>query len=301
MLRQANNYVKIDGILSEIDLTDDSFVKDGKTVEVIRGVIKVRVYSTISGENKVLEIPVHCFSPKLKKDGNPNPSYESLNKVRKEFISIASCGSEDKADKISISGAKIQMNEFVNKMGTISSYPRIAASFVSKQTGEIKHSATFQTELVVAEMTNEVDTDGVETGRIKVVGVVPGFGGRVDVVPFYAAGNVADAVSQYWQVNDTVSARGNLNFTSTTETEIVQEGFGDPVEKRKTTNVSELLITGGSETPAEGELAYDLSEIQAGLAQRKARLEDEKKKEVQRNTTPPSQEAVASAKLNLGF
>lgn len=301
MLREANNYVKIDGILSEIDLKDDSFAKDGKTIEVIRGTLKVRVNAVISGEDKVLEIPVQVFSPKLKKDGTPNPSYESMNKVRTDFISIAACGSEEQADKISLSGCKIQMNEFANKSGGITSYPRIAASFASKQTGEIKHTATFQTEFAVAAIENELDKDGIETGRIKITGILPGFGGRVDVVPFYAAGNVADAIGQYWQVNDTVAARGSLNFTSTTKVETVQEGFGDPIEKRITTNVSELVITGGSETPAEGETAFDLEELQKALTERKARLEDAKRKAEQKTTTAPAQDAVASAKLNLGF
>jgi hypothetical protein len=41
MLRQAENKVRIEGILSEINIDYKSFVKDGKTVEAIGGNIKV--------------------------------------------------------------------------------------------------------------------------------------------------------------------------------------------------------------------------------------------------------------------
>lgn len=43
MLAQAENVVKIEGLLSEIDLNYGSFTKDGKTIETVSGTIKVRV------------------------------------------------------------------------------------------------------------------------------------------------------------------------------------------------------------------------------------------------------------------
>ena len=43
MLREAENRIKIEGILSEIDLKYGSFQKDGKTNETIGGIIKIRV------------------------------------------------------------------------------------------------------------------------------------------------------------------------------------------------------------------------------------------------------------------
>lgn len=43
MLKQAENTVRIEGILSEINLKYGSFVKDGRTVDTIGGNIKVLV------------------------------------------------------------------------------------------------------------------------------------------------------------------------------------------------------------------------------------------------------------------
>lgn len=46
------------------------------------------------------------FQSKYKKDGGLNPSYESIQRVKEEFMSIASAGGREGADKIRITGAK---------------------------------------------------------------------------------------------------------------------------------------------------------------------------------------------------
>ena len=84
--RQAENKVKIEGILAETDLKYGSFVKNGETIESIGGNIKVLVEQEINGEAKTLEIPVYMFSSKYTKAGKINPSYESIEKVMKEKI-----------------------------------------------------------------------------------------------------------------------------------------------------------------------------------------------------------------------
>ena len=94
MLREANNYVKIEGILNEVALNYTSYPKNGKTVEAISGVIYVRVEQTINGEEQTLIVPVHMFSNRLKNNGEPNPAYTSIEKVMKEFVSIAASSYE---------------------------------------------------------------------------------------------------------------------------------------------------------------------------------------------------------------
>ena len=58
MLKQAENRVKIEGILSEIDLASKPFMKDGREVEAMGGSITVKVVQKISGKEKELMIPV---------------------------------------------------------------------------------------------------------------------------------------------------------------------------------------------------------------------------------------------------
>lgn len=302
-MRQAENKVFIEGILSEIDIVERTYTsKDGVQNNALAGQIKVRVEQKINGVDKILEIPVHVFVNEMTKKGTKNPAYESIDTVRREFISIASGAGVEGADRIRISGASIQMNEYWADENRLSSYPRINASFVQRvKRDEFTSKAQFSTELVVSKMVNEVDKDGVETGRLKIEGILPQYGERVDVVPFIAENpNVVDAISQYWQPKDTVKASGKLNFSSTVEIYTEEQGFGEPIEKKRTINVSELVITGGSQTPLEGDFAFNEEEIKNALAERKARLENRKAKELARSSsrTAPAQSGFAS---DIGF
>lgn len=302
-MRQAENKVFIEGILSEIDIVERTYTsKDGAQNNALAGQIKVRVEQKINGIDKILEIPVHVFVNEMTKKGTKNPAYESIDTVRREFISIASGAGVEGADRIRISGASIQMNEYWADENRLSSYPRINASFVQRvKRDEFTPKAQFSTELVVSKMINEVDKDGVETGRLKIEGILPQYGERVDVVPFIAENpNVVDAISQYWQPKDTVKVSGKLNFSSTVEIYTEEQGFGEPIEKKRTINVSELVITGGSQTPLEGDFAFNEEEIKNALAERKTRLENRKAKELARSSsrTAPAQSGFAS---DIGF
>ena len=104
------NVVKIEGILSEIDIDHKEFVKNGNTVKAIGGVIKIRVDLATNGDTTTLEIPVHMFASALTNAGQPNPAYESINRVMTEYTSIAAAGI-DAADRVRITNGNIRMNE----------------------------------------------------------------------------------------------------------------------------------------------------------------------------------------------
>ena len=303
MLREAENIVRIEGILSEIDIKPGSYEKDGKTVETIGGSIKVKVEQKINGELKTLEVPVQMFSNKYTKAGQLNPAYESIEKVMKEYVSIAAAGGEDGADRIRITKAKLQMNEYYGSPDKLISFPRITTSFVNRiKKEDCKPDASFVLEFVVANQEPEIKNDA-ETGRHVMTAVVPQYGEKVDVFTLYAINpNVIDVISSYWADGDTVKAQGKLNFSSKTETYVEEVDFGEPNEVTRTVNVSELIITGGSQSPMEGEFAYDTADIQKGLADRKARLEAQKEKDLSR-TKQKKAPAKTAAKggLDVGF
>ena len=288
MLVSKENSVKIEGILSEIDLKLGSYVKDGKTVENVGGSIKVRVNQLLNGENVELDIPVYLFANKYTNKGTSNPAYESISRVMNEFVSIAAGGIE-KADKIRITNANIRMNEYYGQTGNLNSYPRINASFVTKITDDTKYApeATFSVIFVIGNMGYDTDKDGVENpNRFKIRGILPQYGGSVDVIDFYATTpSVIEAVSSYWNQGDTVKINGKLNFTSTVEEKTVEVDFGEPRIERRTVSVSELIITGGSQTPLEGDFAYNQDEIHEALDARQARLAEMKEKANKKETT----------------
>lgn len=302
MLRQAENKVRIEGILSEINIDYKSFVKDGKTVEAIGGNIKVHTEQIINGETKILEIPVQMFATKLTSKGTSNPAYESIERVMKEYSSIAAVG-EEAADRIRITNAQIQMNEYyAPNSDKLTSFPRINCSFVTKvKPSEYKPVATFEAEFVVASKAYELDKEGNETGRYKINAILPQYGGKVDVIPMYSVNeNVTNAISEYWNEGDTVKASGRLMFTSESKVVSTPVDFGEPEEKVVTVSVSDLLITGGSQEPLSGEYAFDTAEIQSALAERKGRLETQKEKAAS-GTKSKATPAATKAGLDLGF
>jgi hypothetical protein len=221
------------------------------------------------------------FSNKLKNDGNPNPAYASIERVMNEYVSIAA-GGIDAADRVRITNANIRMNEYYGQGGQLNSYPRINASFVTKVTDLTKFNpeATFSAVFMIAAMGHETDRDGVQKeDRFKIRGILPQYGGKVDVVDFYATTpSVISAVSSYWSEKDTVKINGKLNFTSVVEEKMVEVDFGEPRMERRTVSVSELIITGGTQTPLDGEFAFDEDEINEALKARQAYLADLKEK-----------------------
>lgn len=305
MLKQAENSVKIEGILSEIDLKTGTSVKNGKSTEYIGGSIKVRVTQMLNGVNTELDIPVFMYAGKLKNDGNPNPAYASIERVMNEYVSIAA-GGIDNADRIRITNGNIRMNEYYGQTGNLNSYPRINASFITKLTDLTKFTpeATFSVVFVIGSMGYDVDKDGVEIeNRFKIRGILPQYGGSVDVVDFYATSpSVISAVSSYWNQGDTVKINGKLNFTSTVEEKMVEVDFGEPRMERRTVSVSELIITGGSQTPLDGDFAYDADEIQSALAERQTRLAKAKEEAKNKNKGGTAKASPAKKGFSdLGF
>ena len=304
MLESKENSVKIEGILSEIDLEAGSYMKDGKSIDKIGGSIKVRVTQMLNGEKVELDIPVYMFANKLTNKGTANPAYASIERVMNEYKSIAAVGI-DAADRIRITGAQIRMNEYYGQNGNLNSYPRINASFVTKITDLSKYNpeATFSAIFAIGSMGYETDKDGVEIpNRYKIRGIMPQYGGSVDVIDFFATSpNVIDAVSSYWEQGDTVKINGKLNFTSKTEEKMIEVDFGEPRIERKTISVSELIITGGSQTPLEGDFAFDMDEIHNALEDRQARLAELKAKQKAKESKTAPKTTAKKSMADLGF
>lgn len=297
------NVVRIEGILSEIDLEYKEFTKNGSPAKAIGGVIKIRVNTAINGAETELEIPVHMFAAQLTNSGAPNPAYESIARIKEEYISIAASDIEH-ADRVRITKGAISMNEYYGQDGRLISFPRVTASFVSKiKREECKPKAEFTVTFMVGKAGYELDKDGVETDKYKVTGMIPQYGGKVDVVPFFAYNQgTIDAISNYWQEGDTVKAIGKLNFTSQTKEVEVKVDFGEPTIETRTYSISELVITGGSSTPLDGEFAINYEDVKVALEQRKERLAESKEKSANRGTSGKAPAPAAAKKFaDLGF
>lgn len=303
MLRQAENKVRIEGILSEINLKYGSFVKNGATIDTIGGDIKVLVHQTLNNEDHVLEIPVYMFAPKLTNAGRPNPAFESIEKVMTEFTSIASGAGEAGADKVRITSGNIRMNEYYNQQGQLVSFPRVNASFITKATGEFRPEASWSLEFAVSSIDYVTDADGVEVEpkKLRIKAIVPQYGGKVDTMELYAINpRVIDAITSYWENQKTYSAKGRLNFTSTTKETITEFDFGEPEVKIQTVSVSELIVTKGTQAPMEDEMAFEPAELAQALKEHKAYLETLKEKTAQKPKATPAPTS-SNESFDLGF
>ena len=243
------------------------------------------------------------FASKLTNAGTPNPAFESIEKVMTEYVSIASGAGEAGADKIRITNGNIRMNEYYNQQGQLVSFPRINATFISKATGEFRPEATWSLEFAVSSMNFVTDADGVEVEpkklRIKVI--VPQYGGKVDTMELYATNPaVIDAVTTYWENQKTYNAKGRLNFTSTTR-EIIEEcDFGEPDVRIQTVTVSELIVTKGTQSPLEGEMAFAPADLKRALDEHKAYVESLKDK-TSRKPMPTPAPTSTNQEYDLGF
>ena len=303
MLSQKENVVKVEGILSEIDLKYLDFQKNGQARRAINGSVKIRVDQVVGGEERVNEVPVFVFVSELKNDGTKNQVFTSWEDVMKNWVSIAA-GGIDAADRVRVTSGRIEMNEYYGQNGQLVTFPRVSTSFINKVRKEdCKPKAEFSVIFAVGQKGYKVDREGVETDQYFVKGIVPRYNGQVDVVEFIAANeNVASAMNNYWESGDTVKASGRLNFTSRTEVTSIPVDFGESQETTRTVNISELIITGGSSTPLEGDMAFDVEDIEAALVERQTRLNQLKEKSQNRSDSKTTQKAPSASRLSgLGF
>lgn len=308
MLRQAVNQIYIEGILSELDLRHTIVRRDGKEFEAIGGTITVRVDLVVDGLPKPMEIPVHLFSEKYLKN-NPNQiskKYEHFLTIMDQYKSIAAVG-EAEADRVRISGAEIRMNEFWAATGTLVSQARVSASFINRMPAlELNPQANFTVEAAIVAKRYMTDANGdlMDPMKYEVVGIVPGYNGRVQAIRFHSEeAPIADFFENNINLGDefdTLRLNGYLNFTSEEVIRETEVAVGEPEVRTFTRRVSEFIIKGSTNPLTD--LAFDTQEIIAAEKERKAFLES--RKEAQLDKKPTRQTPSATVKVgkeDLGF
>lgn len=294
---QTENKVKIEGILSEVEIRNGEFKQSGTGIEMpyLAGSIKVRVDQEINKQMTQCEIPIKFFAPKFTKQGKENPGYESVQNLEK-MISLASAENEEQADRIRITTGSLHENFFYSKSGQFIQAVDINSNFFTKINKKDCHpEATFSAVICIGNLKEELDKEGLPTGNLIVEGILPQYGGRVDRINFKVYSQQAiEHINANWNQGDTVKVVGKINFSTITEYTEEVMGFGEPVVTAHTTYTNELIITSGSPCGLEGDAALDIREIQAALNERQTRILAEEKKQ---NNTPSTKDSFA----RLGF
>ena len=277
----ALNEVAIEGILSEIKLQEGT---DKSGNPAIYGEYKIRTINVLDGIEYNVEIPVRVYQSKITKNKKENPAYDAAQKIMKDYVSIAAGGVEKAtAVRLPEKSTSLQENFFMSKTTNQMVFSSgIRASFVNEiNKADMKPSASFKTIIVIGELTDELNTDGEETGRLIIKGILPQWGGRVDVIDFIVANRkIIDHVRNNWQKGDTVLIGGRINFTSVVESAAQSDNtFGEVMTSSSTKSIKEYIVTGCHEEPLTVEEgAYAMEDIADALQERQKRIEEAKNK-----------------------
>jgi len=282
-LRQADAKVTVAGIVSDKKL--EMTTKDG--VRTIEGTLTIKTADT-----NFVQMRVRCADKK--KDGSENKTFAGVMTVMNEYKSIADVG-EDEADRVRASG-QINLFRSNNNGNEIVSYTsnffnRIKAN----QTFEPK--AEFEIEMYIKSLVPEMNKEGEETGRYKIVGWVPTFNG-IEPLDLIVPEELADQVSSIYEPKQTARFYGNIVQNVTYETIERPMAFG--VKKETKANfINELVVTGGSpvydatdkDEVVEGgnQIPYDPTVIQAAIDERDRLIkEGQNKPKTNTNNAKPS-------------
>ena len=274
-LRQASNKVKVAGIVSSKDLRIET--KDG--VDVIQGSISVEIDDTNT-------IRFSVYSKAKTNAGKDNPSYTGLVTVMNEYKTIAENG-RDEADRVYVTG---EFNPYIGQNGKEVMSQK--ASFFNRvqKIENYEPKAEFEVEVFIANISHEVDTEGNETGRLKVRGWMPTYNG-IEPINMICPAENADNFENAYSVGQTAELDGDvINSRVEKKTEIPM-AFGKPKVKVETSYKNELIITGGTEPYEDGVsqyAPYDKGAIDLAITEREAKLAAKENTPAKKPTSAPA-------------
>jgi hypothetical protein len=264
---ESKNEVYVSGILNELEIVE-GITNDGRGW--VRGNAQIRVDQEIDGVVTENIIPVRMFSMRKKKDGTDNKVYDRIVGYKEKFTSLAAADDESEASKITISNGRIEENPYVNREGNVVSSWQISANFLNDYRNNDEESAKFEVVGVIANIRQEVNRDGDETGRDIISLVLVGYAGKANVIDLIASGSAKDFIETNWNKGDTVHVTGRISMTRKVVTWKEEQGFGEPILRSRTESRKELIITGGSPSGLEEALSYDANDVKIILNKRKA-------------------------------
>lgn len=270
IMEQATNKLNIVGKIIDCTFREGT-TSSGSRYESAN--YTVRVEQTYNGKKEIDEIACTTFGTPTTSTGAQHPGYRSIQEL-KGMKTIQDYG-ENEASRIKITAGSIQENAFVSRSGQLVNNWRARVPYIGTA-GNASDIASFNVDIFIMDMHDELDKDGEPTGRLVVKGGIVQYGGTLDVVDFIVEGNDAvDYISHNWNVNDTVNAGGRIRVTSQeVNTPAESTGsWGESLPETSTRMVRELVITRGSDEAFDEDFAYDAADIKKVYNERKARLE----------------------------
>ena len=241
VLKEGTNRVTVVGTLVEKNFEDTFFTNNkGQRVDQIKGTISVR-----TGENEVHQVRLE--SNLLKADGTENGLAKGYMTVRDEYVSVADVAEAAKngvnlvADVISVNGSLLT-NEYYGQDGTLKQYQQIKGRFVNrlKETDDKTPRANFEVDIFFDKARPEIKNDD-ETGRAIVEAWIPTYS-SIFPYKFSVVEEGSDFFLNELQRGQTLTVFGNMLNVRHENIKLVEAAFGDPIEEKTVTYVSESLI-----------------------------------------------------------
>ena len=242
-IRQADNSVKIEGILRELKLEEKDDVISGEVI----------IATTPHSEHAV-----RVYVSRLTKDGKPNTAYKGLQTLINEDAesSIAALMKEGRtldeayamATKIRIggrNGGQLGRNEFYAGDELVSR-PNISANYFNRITDKsFDPKAEFEVECYFDKIRKEIK-NSEETGRLLIEAIIPVYNGAVIPMEFVADGEVAEYIESNYSSKKSGRIWGEIiNIVDRIVTK--KSGFGKDKEDVQANFTREFRITGGRE------------------------------------------------------
>ena len=281
-LREAENIVTVEGILSEKALEKTKEQVNGVTEDKIKGKITIKTSDT-----NFVQFNVNVN--RLKKADQsgvrePNKIYAGLETIMEQYMSIADVG-EEQADRVSVTTGQINAYHNQNTGRDTVSYK---SNFFNRVTDNYSPKAEFKVELFVKSVVPEV-RNGEETGRAIINGWLPTYN-SIEPLELIVEEDEADTAMSYFEPQQTYEFWGDIVATRIREEKILEGGFGKARKEVKTTFKNELICTGSSDAYDEEAnpslKPYDVDAINLAIQERKDKLN---------NNNTPQQKARPSA------
>ena len=291
----SNNKINVVGKLMDATFGSGTLTTDGRYYE--RATFTVRVNQTYGGREEISEIPVSVFATQYTKNNTLNPGFDNIQTL-KNMKTVQNFG-EAEADSVRISRATIRENNFVSRSGQLISGWQLNTNFINSTKG-MKDIASFDIDIFIMDMQDEVDREGDPTGRMIIKGGVVQYNGALDVLEFIVESpDNVEYLRRNWNVNDTVNVGGRIRVTSVEENRpSSSSSWGEDIPETSTRMVRELIITRGSDEPFEEDFAYDPTEIRKAFNVRKANIEQLQINATSKPTAPKAATAAPASKYS---
>ena len=249
-LRQSETKITVEGILASKDL---EIITDKNNNQGIRGNLAIKV-----DDLNTIRFKVYVGEKTSK--GEKNKAWDGMMTVMNEYKSIADVGAEN-ADKVRV--GKGTFSTYRNQNGV--DVVQYQSNFFNRVEGELNPARKFSVEGFVKSKVWETDSEGNETGRLKIKVIAPNFNG-IDILDLIApkesdgSANFSGIADDLFEVGNTYQIQGEIVNSRVVKKAVAALGSLEGETEYK----NELIITGAS--PAyEEERAYNADAIQLAI------------------------------------